>query len=154
MVVRPNNRVGRAPAARERLASLGLGEGALVFELRGLDDENDRRARELWDPAALERGYDATCARLEASATRLPSLPQQTAMAEAFRLGGEAVRQIVLDPLLPAPIVDTGKRHALVESMRRYDVLGRHYWKGWAGEVVELEQTPGDGSGLAVVSLA
>ena len=75
-------------------------------------------------------------------------------MAEAFRLGGEAVRQIVLDPLLPAPIVDTGKRHALVESMRRYDVLGRHYWKGWAGEVVELEQTPGDGSGLAVVSLA
>ena len=153
LLVRPNNRVGGIGAARKRLASLGLGEGALVFELSELDEKSDRRARGLWDPAELERGYDATCATLESSAGRLASLPQEAAMAEAFRLGGEAVRQIVLDPLLPAPIVDTDKRHALVEAMRRYDVVGRHYWKGWAGEAVELEQSPGDGSGLAAAAL-
>ena len=75
-------------------------------------------------------------------------------MEESFRLGGDVVRRIVLDPLLPAPIVDTEKRSALIETMRRYDVLGRRCWEHWAGETTELEQTPGDGSGLAAAALA
>ncbi len=63
-------------------------------------------------------------------------------MSESFLLGGEALRQIVLDPLLPAPIVDVDARRALVDAMRRYDRIGRRYWKAWAGEAVELEQSP------------
>ena len=55
--------------------------------------------------------------------------------------------------VLPAPILDTAKRAAWVETMRRYDALGRRCWAGWAGETIELEQTPGDGSGLAAAAL-
>ena len=51
--------------------------------------------------------------------------------------------------LLPSPIVDTEKRRALVDAMRRYDVAGRECWKSWAGETVELEATPGDGRAVA-----
>lgn len=152
--VRPRNLAGGVASLRERLGSLGIGSRALVFRLSDLDDASDARARALWDVPALEQGYDATCATLEASAGRLPTLSQEAAMAEAFRLGGEAVRQIVLDPLLPAPIVDTDKRRALVDAMRRYDGLGRRFWRDWAGEAVELEQSPGDVSGLAAAALA
>ncbi|MGH0031831.1 MAG: PaaX family transcriptional regulator [Myxococcota bacterium] len=147
--VRPDNLVGGVAALRERLGALGIGADVIVFALRDLDPERDARARDLWDVAALERGYDAGVAALEASEARLPRLAPEAAMAESFRLGGQVVRQIVLDPLLPAPIVDTDERARLVETMRRYDVLGRECWKSWAGETVELEKTPSEGSGLA-----
>ncbi len=75
-------------------------------------------------------------------------------MSESFRLGGEAVRQIVLDPLLPEPIVDVSARRALVEAMQRYDQIGRHYWKAWAGESVALQQSPAAIGGLALGGLA
>lgn len=145
--VRPDNLSGGVAGVRARLASLD--PDALVFGLAELDPQRDARARGLWDAAALERGYAAGVAALEASEARLPTLSPEAAMAESFRVGGEAVRQIVLDPLLPAPIVDTAKRSHLVETMRRYDRLGRHYWRRWAGEAVELEKTPSEGSGLA-----
>jgi len=44
-------------------------------------------------------------------------------------LGGDAIRRVVLDPLLPAPIVDMEARRAMVEITRRYDVAGRALWK-------------------------
>ena len=54
-------------------------------------------------------------------------------MAESFRLGGEGLRQLALDPLLPEPIVPAAARRALLESMKRYDALGRRAWAGWLG---------------------
>lgn len=150
--VRPNNLAGGVEVLRARLSGLEIGSGVLVCELSELDAASDARARGLWDAAGLERGYAAGIATLEASEARLPTLAPDAAMAESFRTGGAVVRQIVLDPLLPAPIVDTKKRRALVGAMRRYDVLGRERWKSWAGEAVELERTPSDG--LAVASLA
>jgi hypothetical protein len=72
----------------------------------------------------------------------MKGLSREAAMSESFRLGGAALRQIVLDPLLPAPIVDVEARRQLVSAMRHYDRVGRRYWKDWAGEVVELEQSP------------
>ena len=115
-----------------------------------LDAAAERTARGLWDVAVLEASYEATRARLEASAARLPTLSREAAMAESFRLGGEAVRRIVLDPLLPHPIVDVDARRALVDEMRRYDRIGRDCWKGWTGESVELENSPADVGGLGV----
>jgi phenylacetic acid degradation operon negative regulatory protein len=147
--VRPNNLAGGVEAVRRRLESLGLGRWALAFRISELDGDCDCRARGLWDARALERGYESTRARLDASAASLPGLAREAAMAESFLLGGEAVRQIVLDPLLPAPIVDTSKRRALVDAMRRYDRLGRRFWKSWAGESVALERSPGDVRGLS-----
>ncbi|MGH0037737.1 MAG: PaaX family transcriptional regulator [Myxococcota bacterium] len=149
LLLRPDNLVGGVETVRERLASLEIGSQLLVFGLGELDALHDARARALWDVAELESGYEASIAALEASEARLPSLAPEAAMAESFRQGGEVVRQIVLDPLLPAPILDTAKRSRLVETMRRYDVLGRECWKSWAGETVELEMTPSEGSGLA-----
>ena len=147
--VRPDNLVGGVEAVRQRLESLGIESDGSVFRLSELDSETDRRARTLWDVRSLELGYAATRAELEASAARLPTLSREAAMAESFQLGGAAIRQIVYDPLLPAPIVSVADRRALVDTMRRYDTLGRRFWKNWAGDSVELEQSPGDVRGLA-----
>ncbi|MCP5069872.1 MAG: PaaX family transcriptional regulator [bacterium] len=152
--IRPNNLVGGVAVVRKRLESVRPGTAGPVFRLSELALDTDRRARTLWEPRALEGDYRATCDRLQESEERLPTLSKEAAMSESFRLGGEAVRQIVLDPLLPEPIVDVTARRALVEAMQRYDEIGRHYWKAWAGESAALQQSPAAIGGLTIDGLA
>lgn len=135
--LRPDNLRGGVAATRERLSGLGLGEPALVFGLAELEPESDRRARQLWRAGELVAGYRATREALEASAARLLDLPRATAMCESFRLGGAAIRQLVFDPLLPEAIVPAAERRALVETIIRYDRLGRRVWTGWLGGEAE-----------------
>ncbi len=152
--VRPDNLVGGVADVRERLAALGYEPAPFVCGLADLDPATDAYARSLWDSRSLAAGYQELRARLVASAERLPSLCAEEAMAESFWLGGEAIRRIVLDPLLPGEIVDTRARRALVAEMRRYDRIGRRFWRSWAGESVELANTPADVGGLVAVGAA
>lgn len=131
LALRPDNLEGGVEDARRRLALLGLATPARVFQIRELDAASERRARSLWDARELRAGYRATLAALEASASRLPRLAREAAMAESFRLGGAAIGQIVLDPLLPEPLLDANELDALIAAMRRYDRLGRRVWAGW-----------------------
>jgi phenylacetic acid degradation operon negative regulatory protein len=151
--VRPDNLRGGVAAQRARLAALGLDADALLLALGELDPASEARARALWDSAALVRGYRATCARLRASSARLRTLPRDVARIESFRLGGEAIRQIVLDPRLPEPLVPAHERRALVDAMHAYDRLGRECW---AGALVpeRTERGPADLRGLDVAAAA
>jgi|SRR5215468_10130114 len=129
--VRPANlRVGVA-GVRASLRQLGLPDTALVCEMGELDRADDARARALWDGEALVRGYRAARREIDRSGSRLASLPEAEAMVESFQLGGRVLQQLVLDPLLPAPLVDERERRALLESMRTYDQLGRNAWAGF-----------------------
>ena len=131
--LRPDNLEGGIDAVRERLAALGLDGSTRVFVLTQLDATSEARARGLWDAATLVQRYRDTRARLAASSARLPDLPRDAAMAESFRLGGAAIRQLVLDPLLPEPIVPRAERRQLLNALRGYDRLGRRIWTGWLG---------------------
>jgi len=131
LFVRPDNLRGGVDAARVMLRGLGLVAAALVFALAELDDDTERRARTLWDGAALCRDYRATIATLTRSAAGLERMPSRQAMTESFVLGGHAIRQLAHDPLLPEPIVPAAERVALVEQMRIYDRLGRELWRGF-----------------------
>jgi len=140
--LRPANLAGGSVAGgsegvRERLAGLGLQAPGLVFRIAELDPEGDARARALWDGRALVKSYRATRATLEKSARRLAERPVAAARVESFRLGGAAIRQLVLDPLLPEPIVPAAERRALLEAARRYDRLGRAVWAGWLEGIVD-----------------
>jgi phenylacetic acid degradation operon negative regulatory protein len=71
-------------------------------------------------------------------------------MVESFTLGGDAIRRLVLDPLLPEPIVPARERRVLIAAARRYDALGRRVWAGWLGEAAEhAEASPAGVHGLA-----
>ena len=158
--IRPDNLVGGVAEVRRRLAALGLAQAGLVFSLGELDPQADAATRALWDGEASIAGYRATRARLERSAALLATLPRAAAMLESFRVGGAALRQLVLDPLLPEAIVPAQERRALVESMQRYDQLGRAAWAGWLGErepagasvpVGVRERSPSEASDLAAL---
>jgi phenylacetic acid degradation operon negative regulatory protein len=131
LFVRPDNLRGGVDGVRDELRALGLEPAALVFACAQLEAGADGRARALWDGRALCSGYRATCAALARSAARLERLSMPAAMVESFVLGGQAIRQLALDPLLPEPIVPAGARAALVDAMRDYDRLGRSCWRSF-----------------------
>ena len=131
--VRPANLREGVDGVRETLRGLGLPEHALVFELGELDPAVEARARRLWDTDALVRRYRAARREIERSSARLPAVSEAEAMTESFLQGGRVVQQLVLDPLLPAPLIDEDERRALLESMRAYDRLGRQAWAAFLG---------------------
>ncbi len=133
LFVRPDNLSGGVDALRDRLARLGLGAEAAVFVAHSLDDERRRRAEGLWDAATLDRSYRQTRATLEGWLSRwsagAPPLPIEAAARESFVLGNDAIRQLVFDPLLPAPLVDVDARRAFVDAVRRFDGVGHSIWR-------------------------
>jgi phenylacetic acid degradation operon negative regulatory protein len=150
LAVRPDNLAGGIGAARAELARLGLAPGAIVVELRGLDELTEARARALWDADALVDGYRRGARALDTSRRRLAARPEAAAMVESFRLGGAMLRLLALDPLLPEPIVPAAERAALVEAMRRYDEAGRACWSGFlARHGVRHRRAPADTRALA-----
>lgn len=129
--LRPDNLVGGVEGVRRQLYELGLDAKAHVFGVRDLDATAERRAVRLWDTAALRAGYRASLAALRKSEPRLAELPAHAALVESFRLGGRVIRQIVLDPLLPEPLVSTRERAGLVQAMCDYDRAGRSCWSSF-----------------------
>lgn len=127
--LRPDNLAGGVDAARERLVRLGLQRDAAVFNASGFDAGRERRVRSLWDGRALERGYRATRVRLERWLANAPRLDLDTAARESFLLGDEAIRRLVFDPLLPAPLVDERARAEFVETVVGFDAAGQAIWK-------------------------
>jgi phenylacetic acid degradation operon negative regulatory protein len=106
-------------AVRERLYKLGLEQDAAVFVAHEFDALREQRARALWDGKQLSRNYDDMRARLEGWLAHARELEPDVAARESFLLGNEAIRQLVFDPLLPAPLVDTDARRAFAETVRQ-----------------------------------
>jgi len=132
--IRPDNLVGEVAGVRQRLAELGLPASLPVFGIVDLDEHTDARARELWNAQTLRRSYRAALRKLATSRRRLGKLTgdgareSAEAMAESFITGGEAIRLLALDPLLPEEIFPGTDRGAVVAALREYDELGRACW--------------------------
>jgi phenylacetic acid degradation operon negative regulatory protein len=129
LFVRPDNLVGGVAAVRERLYKLGLDAAAAVFLATDFDAERDARARSLWDGKALTRSYRKTREQLEKWLQQADTLEADVAARESFLVGGAAIRQLVFDPLLPDPLVDSAERRAFVDTVRRYDAAGHLIWR-------------------------
>lgn len=129
LFVRPDNLEGGVAAVRERLYKLGLDPDAAVFVLRHLDASREARSRQLWDGASLTRGYHDMRTRLEDWLTRAAELEPEVAARESFLLGNDAIRQLVFDPLLPAPLVDTDARQRFSEAVIAFDAAGHRIWR-------------------------
>jgi phenylacetic acid degradation operon negative regulatory protein len=126
--VRPDNLADGVDGARRRLHALGLESSAPVFELTGFDPATAESAASLWDTDGLVAGYRRARLALERSERILGALPERRAMVESFELGGAAIRQLALDPLLPDALLPSDERAALLDTMRRYDRAGRACW--------------------------
>jgi phenylacetic acid degradation operon negative regulatory protein len=129
--LRPDNLIGGAGALRKRLAQLvpdGTTVGS-VFVASQMSSVDAARAAKLWDAAALDAHYRDTTVRLTVWLDQARTLPLERAARECFELGHAAIRSLVFDPLLPAPLVDAGARSRFVKTVVRFDDVGKAVWR-------------------------
>jgi phenylacetic acid degradation operon negative regulatory protein len=143
LFVRPDNVVGGVAEVRARLHNLGLQREAAVFLVHELDPA--REARALWDGEKLTKSYRQTRQRVEKWCQRADRLEPDVAARAAFLLGNQAIRQLVFDPALPEPLVDSAERRAFVDAVVELDRVGRLIWQrrlGLAPESAKSARTP------------
>jgi phenylacetic acid degradation operon negative regulatory protein len=129
--LRPNNLAGGVTTLRTRLQALlpERAEPGTVFAIRDLAAADEVRARTLWDGAALDAGYHEATAQLADWIDHANELPLDRAAREAFTLGNDAIRRLVFDPLLPAPLVDARARARFFSTVSRFDAAGQAIWR-------------------------
>jgi len=130
LAVRPNNLQPRPEEHSTFLIGLGL-EGPFVVARSEIADPAvaERWARSLWPVQKLRGDHDRLAARVEAGLIRLARIPFERGLVESFTLGGEAIRALVLDPLLPEEIMPGASRARLLAAMIAYDRAGRALWR-------------------------
>jgi phenylacetic acid degradation operon negative regulatory protein len=133
LCLRPNNLTIGTEGVRDELISLGLEPSASVFRVDALPDEEEQRARSLWDTSGLETKYEELLRELRGSLERITELPLEDSVREAFLLGRKGIREVVLDPLLPAPLIDESKRHGLLDALGDYSKTGIELWHRFLG---------------------
>lgn len=146
--LRPNNLASRVDGTRERLASLGLSDGAELFVMSEISSALRRELGRAWPGRRIRNEQRRACTELRASAERLEALDHDQALVETFMLGGAAIRLLSLDPLLPDELVDGSERRELTEQMLHYDRLGRDLWRQ-AIDRAKLESAPTNLGSLA-----
>lgn len=129
--LRPDNLAGGAAALRSRLRALlpEDAEAGTVFVMRDLAAPDATRAAGLWDRAALDATYRDATAQLTAWLDHAHALPLDQAAREVFGLGNDAIRRVVFDPLLPAPLVDADARARFFATVAHFDDVGKALWQ-------------------------
>lgn len=130
---RPDNLAGGADGMRRRLAELEAAPSLFVAQARALDDERSARFRTLWQSDDLSAAHSGLAARLERSAAKVEASALPAAAAETLRLGRQAIRAIMRDPLLPEEFGSSDALAGLIATMTRYDRLGKRIWTRYLG---------------------
>ena len=107
---------------------MGLSPDAQIFHASNFDSKMETRIRDLWPIQSLENAYQSTYENLRESHNKIPNLSTQEALSESFKLGGNAIKILALDPLLPKEMIDTKLRENLHTSMEHYEKMGRPLW--------------------------
>jgi phenylacetic acid degradation operon negative regulatory protein len=152
--VRPDNLADGVAGVRDRLAKLGLDDDAAVFVASDFDADREARARRLWDGRALTRAYRSTRLELERWLDRRDVVDPRLAARDAYLLGNDAIRLLVFDPLLPAPLVDVDERRALAATVRRVDEAGRAVWRRLRLTPDDRDFTPPTAVGFELTAIA
>jgi phenylacetic acid degradation operon negative regulatory protein len=142
LLVRPDNLVGGVATLRDRLVRLGLEADSPIFRIDELRPEDEARARSLWADLELDRTYRTQTEALTRATLELGRLPAPVGARVAFQLGGRAVHDIAVDPLLPEGLVDPGLREAFVETMLAFDDVGRDVWSRLLDTDLVLRSSP------------
>ncbi|HYR78903.1 MAG TPA: hypothetical protein VEO55_02800 [Candidatus Dormibacteraeota bacterium] len=128
LAVRPDNLRLDHYDIRDTLITFGL-EGPFFVSCADVDDYvAEQWVMNLWHADRLRAAHNRMAARIEASLVRLGRVPFEKALVESFIVGGEAIRALVLDPLLPEIFMPGRERNFVLKLMRAYDQVGRMLW--------------------------
>lgn len=126
--VRPNNLSGGLPTLVTDLLALGLDAIQGSFLVTKVDGNTEQELLSLWDTQNIDCEYQARLRAIRAATARLTA-PSPSLLMETMELGSDTIRFLLKDPLLPDGFTDSACRLALIDSMQRYDRLGRELWK-------------------------
>lgn len=129
MHLRPDNLKGGVEGLRALLIARGADERLFLGRLSDLGVAESAQLVALWDTQALQRAYRKRIAELQAARRQLAKRSAEAAASAAFPLGRAAIRDVVLDPLLPDPLVDAALRQAFFDEARRFVRFGRSVWR-------------------------
>jgi phenylacetic acid degradation operon negative regulatory protein len=129
LAARPDNLRLNHYDLRDTLITFGL-EGPFFISCAEVDDYTASHwVMNLWHADRLRAAHNRMAARIEASFVRLGKLPFEKALVESFIVGGEAIRALVMDPLLPEIFMPGRERNLMLQLMRAYDKVGRILWR-------------------------
>ncbi len=129
LFVRPDNIEKDAAAVEARLRKLGLDRDAPVFVAGHFDALSEARIRRLWDCRVLSAVYRKMSEELQAWPQEQADKPLQLRARDAFLFGGEAIRLLVYDPLLPEDLIDGHARKQFFAAAREFDRYGKSLWQ-------------------------
>lgn len=136
--VRPNNIGGGLPALVADVSSLGLDSLAGSFVICETDSSCRDELIGLWDIEAMRKQYKHSLQRVEDALNRINQADQTAVLKETVVLGGEMIRSLLTDPLLPAAMLGCDTRARLMTMVRDYDAAGRLRWRSFMDKLYEV----------------
>lgn len=129
LIVRPDNL--RAPIHDARGILFDLNLGLHFFSSRAEVDSRiaARWLLTLWPVEKLRDLHNELATQLDVSLTRLDRMPFEKALVESFQVGGEAIRALLFDPILPESVMPGRERRLVLDLLRAYDEAGRALWR-------------------------
>lgn len=127
--LRPDNLTENMAELGLRLRRLGLESEAMLWKAQALEPELEAQARTLWNGSALNAQYRDTEQKIRRWLEKMPGLDMEEAARESFLLGNAAIRQMIYDPLLPAPLVDVEARRTCLAAVHEIDQVGHSIWQ-------------------------
>ncbi|MBI2889228.1 MAG: hypothetical protein HYY13_00420 [Nitrospirae bacterium] len=128
--MRPSNLALSADDLRRSLHELGVTSGMDVLLSRFQSRRRERElAAGLWQLKDVSMRLQGVLARLRGSLRALDAMPRERALAETFAFGGEVIRLLYHDPLLPQELLPSGWAGPEVRSLfGEYNGRGLALW--------------------------
>lgn len=132
--VRPNNLELTIPEINGLLEAM-TGNIDLVIslsdEVYAVGEPQDLSS--LWNRQQLEKVYQDGVEQLSAWTKYLDAADEPVRLRDSFILGGEAIRRLALDPLLPAGMIDIGLRAAYTIKAKEFVTKYNKVWQAQFG---------------------
>lgn len=139
LYMRPSNLWLDTESMRQRLWGLGLDASCQLWKSSELSVDLVKDLQGLWASEGWDRAHRSALQQLEHSLSNLSKLSSDEQLRESYILGGESIRLLVTDPLLPSAIASGKDRQLHTEIMKQYDQLGRELWlnklRSWKSEL-------------------
>lgn len=129
--VRPANLARDLEDQRAVLIGIGADEAISLFRVSERALPEGHPWDSLWSTVDLARTYAEATEVMTASLERLSSLPRDQAARESLLIGQAVIRTINFDPLLPPELGDQKAFLRMVDTMVRYNEVGRKCWQAY-----------------------
>ncbi|EPF70086.1 hypothetical protein [Acinetobacter rudis] len=128
LYIRPNNIKNGVNSIKKKLLSLECDPNIVLFNAQDFDELYTQKATQLWDTVQMQKSYLEQIHILNESLINIKNMQLKDAARETYSLGDHAIKKIIFDPLLPAPLVSVESRLEFRQTLIEYDKVGHRVW--------------------------